>query len=168
VSTIDTTLKTSRVFDGTLAVYDRLVELAAANGFPPHDVLGTRPKVLISGERFEDLSEYVVVALMDDPSSSDWVLLGPASKEERFVVDVGIWSAVPSEYSPRNAVLRLEALADVVQSITWDAATNKPKAVGFRNERRVGSWQYARFRLDPSDNGMLGQAHVRFGLTAQL
>lgn len=170
MSSIDPTIKTSRVFAATLALFDRVDELV----LPAHPVLDEPPAVFLFRDPDWEDREYVVVETNDDPASNDWVQSGPAASEEQIVVDVKIVTlypetdAVDDNAAARRVVERLEELADAVQGVAWDAAAMKPKPIGFANERTVGRRIDVQFALAHTTEGVVGRAVVRFALVAQI
>lgn len=172
MSSIDPSVKTSRVFDATSAVFARLTEVS----FPPHPVGEPRPvPVFLFREPAWEADEYVTVRTTDDPALNDWILSGPASSEEQIVVDVTVVSwrpATDADDGPNEAAIavlrRLEELADVVQMIAWDPVTNRVRPIGFSNERVTGRRSSVQFALGHTTEGVVGQALVRFALVAQI
>lgn len=170
MSTIDPTIKTSRVFDATLAVFDRLTELT----MPAHPVLDETPPVFLFRDPDWEDREYVVVETNDDPATNDWIQSGPAASEERIVIDVTIRTLYPEtddvddNLAVRRVIERLKALADVVQGIAWDPVTSKPKPIGFPNERTVGRRIDVQFVCAHTTQGVVGRALVRFALIGQI
>lgn len=170
MSTIDPTVKTSRVFDATLELFDRV----AAVTMPVHPTHGTTPAVFLFRDPGWEDREYVVVETNDDPAVNDWIQSGPAASEERIVIDVTIRTMYPEtddvddNAAVRRVIARLEAVADVVQGIAWDPVAAKPKPIGFRNERTVGRRVDVQFACGHTTEGVVGTAVVRFALVAQI
>lgn len=164
MSSIDPTVKTSRVFDALLSLHDRLSETAF-----PASLSGEGPTLCFHAVPIDRAGEFVAVLVDDEASAAEWIQAGPASQEERFVINVVVMSHLPSVHDGRDVVTRLEALADVVQGVLWDAAGNKPKAIGFANERRIGRTESViPVVYDLGDGALVGEAVVRIACTAQL
>lgn len=170
MSSIDPTVKTSRAIDATLCLFDRLGEI----NLPVHPVYKKTPGLFLFLDPGWEEREYIVVQTNNDQAVSEWNQSSPAGAEERFVLDVVIRSMYP-ETDPNDpntavrAVLeRLEVLADGVQSVTWDPATSKPKAIGFRNEIITGRHVAVETELGRTTEGIVGAVVVRFGLSAQI
>ncbi len=163
MSVVDPTVRTSRVFEATLAVYDKLVTAT----FAAHPTTAQVPSVFLASDPGWEQNEYVFVIANDDPATSEWTAVGPAQSDEVIVIDVGIRSMIVAE-TARAVVERLEALADVVQLISYDVITGKPKPVGFTNEANVGRANDVTFSVDQTADGYIGLATVRFRLQARI
>lgn len=155
-------VRTSRTFDAALAVFDKLV----AATFPAHSVTGNTPAVHLFSDPVWSEGEFISVRDGTNPATSEWVSASSATSEETLTVDVVIRSMVPAVDSERDVVNRLEALADVVQLIAYDAAAGKPKALGFTNESRTGRASSVSWSLSRAPEGFVGEATVRFRLMA--
>lgn len=170
MSTADPSVRTSRVFEATVAVFDRLAELS----FPPHPTIPNSNVELHLFRDVADSAEYVVVETNDDPAVNEWAQSSPAGADELIVVDVRIVTMYPQtdqsdpNLAARRVIVRLGQLADVVQSITYDTSAGKPKKVGFSNEKTTGRRESVSFRLAHTHEGVVGESTVRFVLAARI
>lgn len=170
MSTIDPTIRTSRVFDAVLAVFDRIVEA----DIPANGSTGDTPTVLLAMGPAAEFGEFVAVLAPEEPTQAQWIQAGPASRDELIPIRVIVMSNVPGETSgsegeaQRNVIKRLKAIADPVQSVAYDTATGKPRKFDFENENHVGLVTGVSFELFKTDNGYVGEATVEFLLRAQI
>lgn len=171
MSTVDPLVRTSRVFEATLAVLDRLLEQT----FPDDPLGGPPPQPRLFRVRGDEEREYVVVLAHEpDPADNDTIEAGPMGRDERIFVEVLIGAMFPEvdasdpNLAARRVVERLWALADVVQGAAYDLELGKPRPFGFTNERTRGSVVSVSYELGATTEGVVGQARVRFALFAQI
>lgn len=163
MSTVDPTVKTSRVFEALRKLHAAL-DAAAFPAAPG----GALPQLCFHSVPIDRHGEFVAILVNDEESTADWIQTGPAAKEERFTLDVVIHSNLRAQFDGLAVIERLEQIADVVQGVLWDATNNKPKALGFQNERIVGRWTGVAPTLYELDTGIVGEAVVRIGLVAHV
>jgi hypothetical protein len=108
------------VFDVLAAIRDAIVDA----DWPTHgDTLG-RPDVGYAFEESPDLAAETVQVIdrVDDDAVIEWARLSPAGRDERFMIDVYIRTAVEGQ-TRDQCWDRLRELAEVVQGTLYDPDT---------------------------------------------
>lgn len=165
MSTFDPSVRSSRIFDATVALHDRLSEVA----WPVHPTTGAVPTVGVSlDERSAHAESITVLTSEAEESYSEWVSMSSATREESLVVAVTIMTAVPLSFSRIEVVRRLAELSDAAHSVTYDIPTGKPKAIGFANEIATGSVESVSSGLTNTEDRIIGVAQLRFRLKARI
>ena len=163
MSTVDPTVKTSRVFDALLRLHDRL----KAVSWPRAENARKRPVLKFHSVAVDAEGEHVCLIVdPNDPTSAEWIHAGPATAGERFVLTVVVVSNLPNVKDARTVVERLETLSDAVQGVLWDG--DKPAAIGFTNETRTGRWVSVTPALYDTKSGFVGESIIRIACEARL
>ena len=157
--------RTSRQFAAIRALRARLGEQA----FPAHHVTGdpVRLPVGFTAVLPDVGAERIGITLNLDETSTEWMRVGPAGRDEEFAVDVWISTNLPGQDDV--AVFdRLEQLSEVVQLCTYDEITQRVRKLDYPGEvesARVGAH---RFVIVGSGDGFAGQAVVSFQFTGRI
>lgn len=112
--------------------------------------------------------EQIGVNLNPDETIAEWVNLSPAGRDEAVVFDVVHWLGNPNIKSPDDVWQRLEAVAEVIQSVTYDTVTETVTALGYSGEIREGRVRSVRPEVGPRDGGWIGRCTVTFEFRSRI
>jgi hypothetical protein len=163
----------SSVFGVLAWIADRLERSV----WPPHAETQDRPAVGV-GDSYRgtptgtDMVD--VVYRVEDDATIDWVTVSPASRDERFLVDIYIRTMVPGQDRHR-AWERLAELADVVQGVFYDPTSGEFTPPGHNSDGTNEAWYHplggiARVAPQawPTDQGWVGECTVTVAVATRI
>lgn len=128
---------TTRVFDS----WDALYNLVRAITFPVHAKTGEAPTVAFGDLRNVHTEGIVLPGRLDDRpvSTQTWATMGTPSKNERFRLDILLWTEVPGE-TAAAAHTRLKTLVNLIETALRNSTTGRPQGIAVSG---VYEWQIA-------------------------
>lgn len=154
----------SRVFEVLTWMNDQLESAA----WPPHPTTNETPNVGVGNSYDPTKDEYLsaeaidVVYRVGDNATIEWNRVSPAGRREEFDVDVYVRTNVPGALR-EDVWARLEALSEVVQSVTYDPATRAFTAPGERPwSIELGGLSRVAPQAWRTDEGWIGDCIVTF------
>jgi hypothetical protein len=153
---------TSRVF----VIGEALRTALAAKTYPAFQ--GRVPVVTMGAVDPDQDREQIGVNLNPDDSLNEWVNLGPAGRDEAVVFDVVHLLMNPNIKTPDEVWQRLEAVADIIQSVTYDTVTETVTALGYSGEIREGRARSVRPQVGPGEHGYVGSCVVSFEFRSRI
>lgn len=112
--------------------------------------------------------EQIGVNLNPDETLTEWVNMGPAGRDETIVFDVVHWLGNPNIKTPDAVWQRLEAVAEIIQSVTYNTVTETVTALGYSGEIREGRVRSVRPQVGPAEHGFIGSCVVSFEFRARI
>lgn len=112
--------------------------------------------------------EQIGVNLNPNETLNEWVNIGPAGRDETVVFDVVHWLGNPNIKTPDDVWQRLEAVADVIQSVTYNTVTETVTALGYSGEIRAGRVRSVRPAVGPGPSGYVGHCIVTFEFLSRI
>lgn len=112
--------------------------------------------------------EQIGVNLNPDETLNEWVNMGPAGRDETVVFDVVHLLMCPNIKTPDEVWQRLEAVAEIVQSVTYNTVAETVTALGFTGEIRDGRARSVRPEVGPTSTGYVGRCVVSFEFRARI
>jgi hypothetical protein len=164
MSVVDPTVVWSQIGAAVEAMYLLLKD----RGLPEHPVTGEVPQVLLGWDPMDSVAEYVTVVTSPEQTLNEWARMGPAGRDEEFVIDVLVRSQVPAEFDELQAWHRITDLVVEVQKGLYRVSDGKPVSLGFPNERRTGRAQAVDQRLELVDSSWVGRGIVRTAHSARI
>jgi hypothetical protein len=157
--------RTSRQFAAIRALRARLGE----QSFPPHPTTGAAVVVPVGyTAELPDLgSERLGITLDLDEAATGWARVGPAGRDEEFIVDVWFATMLPGQ-DDEQVFDRLEVCSGIVQLSVYDEYAQKVRPLGFDGELESGRVSAHRFAIWGAGDGFVGQALVSFNFKTRI
>jgi hypothetical protein len=117
-----------------------------------------------------------VVYRVEDDATIDWVTISPASRDERFLVDIYIRSMVRGQDRQR-CWERLEELANVAQGVFYDPATLEFTPPGWEADGVHAPWYHPLGMIarvvpqawpEPGGEGWVGECTVTVAVATRI
>jgi hypothetical protein len=121
--------------------WDQLYQALAAAPFTAHPTTGFPVTVAFGGTQDVDLEMVVLPGRsQNDHAAQSWVTSGRPSKDERFTLDVLIWTSVPGR-TAIEARDRIKELCSVVEQTLRDPVTGLPQGITLTPADGLEQWQ---------------------------
>jgi hypothetical protein len=165
----------SSVFGVLAWIADRL----EASVWPTHAETQDKPAVGVGNSYIADRQPVGpdmvdVVYRVEDDATIDWVTISPATRDERFLVDIYIRTMVPGQ-SRQRCWERLAELADVVQGVFYDPTSGEFTPPGTNPDGVNEAWYHplggiARVAPQawPADQGWVGECTVTVAVATRI
>lgn len=153
----------SRIFAAWRSVHT----LLRAVDWPAHEVGGGEPVVSLVDQIPDQQREVVAIVPVVDDDDIEWVQLGAASREERFVLEIVIRSYVPG-CDGDQVIDRLEELAELVQDQFYNTTTGVFSPPPFNGVQALGGINHVRPAVMPSQEGWVGECSMNLELLSRI
>lgn len=113
-------------------------------------------------------NEIIGVIVSPDPPQAEWARMSPAGRDETLVFDVVHRMLNPNVKTPADVWARMAAVADLIQSVTYNTVTERLVALGFNGEVHAGKVVSVTPQVGPIEGGWGGVCTIRFEFLASI